>query len=78
MTDLVGQRQLRHLWRNTTVVVHECYYSGVQRAFRALVKTAHGFRVGFVFLADSARCSGRRGNPGKTESAAGEVSVENN
>jgi hypothetical protein len=52
VADFMGQRQLGHLWRDSTVVVHEGYDAGVQGTLRALIHAGYGFGVGFVFFAD--------------------------
>lgn len=63
VADLVRERQLGYFRRNSTVVVNERYYPGVEGALRRLVHSADGLRVGFVFLADPAGGSGSGGDP---------------
>lgn len=75
MSNLVRQRQLRHLGRYSTVVIHKRDNSRVQRSFCALVQSPHCLRVRLVLLANATGGTGRGCDPREAKRAAGKVSI---
>lgn len=75
MANLVGQGQLRHLWRHSTVVVHEGNDARVEGSLGALVLPPDRLRVGLVLLANAAGSTRGTCHPRQAQSAAREVSV---
>lgn len=75
MPNLVGQRQLGHFRRHTTVVIHKRNDAGVQRTLRTLIQSANGFRVRFVLFTNATGRSGRRCDPSQAERAARKVTI---
>lgn len=76
MTYLVRQCQLWYLGWYATIVIHESYNTGVQGSLRGLIQTGHGLGVSLELLADTAGRAGRGSDPGKSEGASGEISVQ--
>lgn len=66
MPDLVRQCELTDFWWYSTVVVDECYNTGIERTFGTLVHAPNGFGVSLVFLTYATRGATGAGNPCQT------------
>lgn len=74
---LVSQRQLRHFWRYSAVVIDKSDDPSVQRSLGGLVHPSNRFRIRFVSLANATGCARCGCYPGKAKCAASKISVNN-
>lgn len=77
MPYLVSQRQLRHFWRDSAVVIDKSDDPSVQRSLGRLVHPSNRFRIRFVSLANATGCARCGCHPGKAKCAASKISVNN-
>lgn len=55
MTNLVSQRELRDLWRNSGVVVEECDYTGVEGPLLRVTEASQVLCIGLVLFTNTTR-----------------------